>query len=653
MPHATRSGDVLGDRYLLSDLLTESGSGRFWRAHDRVLQRHVAIHVIAADDQRAPSLMEAARRASTVHDRRILRVLDAEVNDEVCYVVNEWAWGSSVDHVVEATTLGPRRAAWVVAEVADSIAVAHAAGVPHGRLAPENVLVDRSGNIRLIGHGVDAALHGKTNTRAATDVCDLAGLLYCLLTGRWAGLSESAVPTAPREHGEVLRPRRVRAGVPRPIDLLCDAVLHPHTVPRSLDLGDIHTARGIATYLEEYVGDPAGLQEALLGDIPPVPSGGIVDLPPVPEIAVEDDVPTTYTPAVRPLAPKPAPEPEPVAEEPKDETPPEQRGEAPTQAGMPIFDETGDVSWLERRTEPVPPPPPFEDPPERPLFAPDPPDGVPRRPRTPPPRPMPTPSTPSTASDDSELSDSSSTRLRRAEGGFWPFAGGTGHGDTGSGLYAIGTEDGHVPGRGWLRLATGLAVVLLLVVAVVVATSVPSGDGGTEPGEDTSTSSTPSPDTPSSAAAQPLSGITASALDPQGDGGENDDEASLAVDGKPDTAWTTQSYFDQFGPDGGLKTGVGLTLDLGQEREVSTVDLRLDGAPTAVEVYSSDEPPSDVVGLTRVAAGTAEGTDLSLDPELDDGEPVTARYLVVWLTSLPAAGAEFRGSIAEVVVRGG
>ncbi len=47
MPHATRSGDVLGDRYLLGDLLTESGSGRFWRAHDRILERHVAIHVIA------------------------------------------------------------------------------------------------------------------------------------------------------------------------------------------------------------------------------------------------------------------------------------------------------------------------------------------------------------------------------------------------------------------------------------------------------------------------------------------------------------------------------------------------------------------------------------------------------------------------------
>ncbi len=81
---------------------------------------------------------------------------------------------------------------------------------------------------------------------------------------------------------------------------------------------------------------------------------------------------------------------------------------------------------------------------------------------------------------------------------------------------------------------------------------------------------------------------------------------------------------------------------------MSAVDLQLDGAPTDVEVYAADTEPSDVDGLTPVAAGTAQGDQLSLDTD----EPVSARYVVVWLTSLPADGGEFRGSIAEVVVRG-
>ena len=49
VPHSIRPGDVLADRYLLVDLLSESGNGRFWRAHDRILERHVAVHCISAE----------------------------------------------------------------------------------------------------------------------------------------------------------------------------------------------------------------------------------------------------------------------------------------------------------------------------------------------------------------------------------------------------------------------------------------------------------------------------------------------------------------------------------------------------------------------------------------------------------------------------
>ena len=87
---------MLADRYRLVDLLSESGGGRFWRAHDRVLERHVALHVIAADDPRADALLDAARRSATVLDQRILRVLDAERIDDVCFVVNEWGSGTSL-----------------------------------------------------------------------------------------------------------------------------------------------------------------------------------------------------------------------------------------------------------------------------------------------------------------------------------------------------------------------------------------------------------------------------------------------------------------------------------------------------------------------------------------------------------------------------
>src|SRR4029077_2582690 len=143
VPEHTRPGDVLADRYRLTDLLTESAGGRFWRAFDSVLQRDVAVHIIPCDDARAPLVRAAARTSATVLDRRMLRVLDIDEADDRCFVVNEWGNGTSLDILLaDGEPLAPPVAAWILAETADTLALAHEAKVAHGRLVPENILID-------------------------------------------------------------------------------------------------------------------------------------------------------------------------------------------------------------------------------------------------------------------------------------------------------------------------------------------------------------------------------------------------------------------------------------------------------------------------------------------------------------------------------
>ena len=677
MPYATRPGDVLADRYRLVDLLSESGDGRFWRAHDRMLERHVAVHVIRADDDRAEALMGAARRSATVLDPRILRVLDADVTDKVCYVVNEWGWGASLDIVATGTgPLGARRAAWLISEVADSIATAHQAGVPHGRLNPENVLIDRTGGVRIIGLCVDAALHGVPDVDIADDVTDLAGLLYCALTARWAGQSGSIVTPAPREHSQVLRPRRVRAGIPRTLDSLCEEILHSehtHARHREQERAPVD-ARGIADYLADYVGDPTGMALALLSSTPPVlPDEELVVLPQVPELTPYDTAggglgtPATSSSAAVPSAPErdgpaadeadqddddanemPAEEPATRVRGPVPAQVPAQESaqeDLPTQAGLPIFGPDGDdVSWLERRVTPAPPPPPFENPPERPLFAPEPAAGAPSRN----PRPG---SAAAIAAQPAPTPDGSAPARQRGEYWPWDTHSGTGVGlgtglVDGRGLSSSTVlpvvEDDRVPGRSWFRLGAILSVVVLLVVAVIVAISLGQGPFESQDDADPGASST------GSVASSPLESVSATAFDPLGtDGEENDGEAANAVDGDAATSWGTQSYNDQLGPPPGLKTGVGLLLDLDGEQDVTAVKVRLVGSPTALSLYLTDEPPTSVADLSPVATSRARRASTSL--RLD--QPTTASYAVVWLTSLPAEGSLFRGRVAEIVVQ--
>lgn len=654
MPHSIRPGDVLAGRYRLVDLLTESGGGRFWRAHDRVLERHVALHVMAADDPRAPGLLEAARRSATVLDRRILRVLDADTDDGLVFVVNEWGSGTSLDILVAGSgPLLPRRAAWLVSEVADSVTRAHEAGLTHGRLIPENVMLDRNGEIRVIGFAVDAAMHGLTGPRVDSDIADLAGLLYCGLTGKWAGVSSSGVPRAPAEHGEVLRPRQVRAGVPRSLDALCEAVLHAssnHGAGRSSarhrELVAPTTAHEISLYLSDYVGDPVGIAEALLAGLPAHHEEQFLVLPAVPEIAARDsaelpavvlpDAPSSSPSSTLSDAPSSSPPstlsdaaptravpatPEPGALAATDAAP-----ELATQAGLPIFDDNDDVSWLEARTTPPPPPPPFDEPPERPLFAPEPASGEPVR------RARPGAVSASTGSD------------------FWPWESATGMSrTTGSALQPF-EDDEPPPGRSWLRLAALIGLCLVLLVAMVVAFNLGRGKTvlGTEPSREDPTSSAPVSSSPSPAT--PLSGLVAADFDPQGgDGDENGADAPLVLDGDPATTWSTSAYDQQLGPNG-LKTGVGLVIDLDGEHTVSSVALDLVGSPTSVTLYVTDTSPDGISELEPTVTGTADGERLVLDLPPD----TVGRFLVIWLTALPGQDdGRFRGTVAEATVLGG
>lgn len=628
----TKAGDVLADRYRLVDLLMESQHGRFWRAHDRILERHVALHVIAADDERADLLLDAAKRSATVLDPRFLRVLDAERTADHCFVVNEWGSGTSLD-IMLAThgPLAPREASWIVGEVADSVATAHAKAVAHGRLVPENVLVDNAGAIRIIGFCVDAALHGLPPGETRTDVRDLAGLLHAALTGKWAGDSQSNVPRVPRDHGRVLRPRQIRAGVPRVLDDLCDELLNPKG-SRVRDVRDVASARGICVFLADFVGDTGGLATAIAARNPD--KHETVNLPFVPDIlARPDDVdmPPVFPDQVAETGPEPDAESETESEtESEAAAAAEGETELPTQAGLPIFDdENDDVSWLEKRRDPPPPPPPFEEPPERPLFAPD---DTPRRPR----RVLP----------DAEPTSGGTHRGPKGDE-YWPFQRAASSSGSGT-IPAYVEEEGEtVPGRRWLRLAALVALALVIVLILAIAFNVsrgrtPLGREQEDPTTAPTTSGSPSAPTPDLA---PVAGIVADDFDPQGDPPEeNPDDAQNAVDGDPGTSWATSTYQQQFGP-AGLKTGVGLLLDLGRTTDVSAVEVELAEAGTEYEIYLSDERPAALEDLTV--------TDLE---ELPDGNvglngDASGRYLVLWLTALAGTDdGRFRGEVVDVEV---
>ncbi len=205
------------------------------------------------------------------------------------------------------------------------------------------------------------------------------------------------------------------------------------------------------------------------------------------------------------------------------------------------------------------------------------------------------------------------------------------------------------PGSSWLRLGAALAGLLLLVLTLIVVANL--GGPDLVPGGEASDAPTPQapvePDPP-----QTVPIATISDFDPEQDGGTPEEKPELlplAVDGRPATAWRTETYFD--GPAlPPYKSGVGLLLDLGQETEVTDVVAQLTGAGYSVQLLAAGEgagAPTAAKGLDRVATRTGVGGRVVLAPD----SPVTTRYLVLWLTALPSVDGGYQGQVAEVVVR--
>lgn len=189
---------------------------------------------------------------------------------------------------------------------------------------------------------------------------------------------------------------------------------------------------------------------------------------------------------------------------------------------------------------------------------------------------------------------------------------------------------------GWLFGV--VAIVALAVVAVVLGPSFIAGlDDGSSPGPTASGTQT------APGAAIPIAEI--SDFDPPpGNGEEHPNQTGRAIDGDPLTAWTTLSYaLDTMAP----KDGVGLLLDLGESRTFIRIHVQTSLPGWEAEIRVGDAAPTTADDLTVATSFTA-GSDSTVPVP----EGTTARFVLLWLTRLPADAVEsdlpYRGSVAEV-----
>jgi serine/threonine-protein kinase len=179
------SGVVLGDRYRLEQVLRRGGMGDVYRAYDMRLDIEVAVKLVRADLAGAEAterLIKEARALAHVSHPSAVRVIDVGATDGGDpYLVMELLRGTSLDEALAATgPFTPEQAVRLLLPIVDAAAAAHAAGIVHRDIKPQNIVLvagdDHAPSTKLVDFGV-ARLTGEPAGARLTQAGKLVGSL--------------------------------------------------------------------------------------------------------------------------------------------------------------------------------------------------------------------------------------------------------------------------------------------------------------------------------------------------------------------------------------------------------------------------------------------------------------------------------------------
>jgi serine/threonine-protein kinase len=239
-------GELIAGRYELEELVGSGGMSSVYRAHDRLLERTVALKILheqfTRDDAYVERFRREARAVAQLAHPNIVTVIDRGEQDGRQFIVFEYVDGMNLKELmVQDGPVSPRETIELALQVARGLSFAHENGLVHRDVKPQNVLLDADGRAKVtdfgIAHAVDVdgmtitgTVMGTSNYIAPeqargqavdeqTDVYSLGCVLYELLTGEVPFEGDNFVAVAMRHVNDPAPSvRDVRHDVPPRLD---------------------------------------------------------------------------------------------------------------------------------------------------------------------------------------------------------------------------------------------------------------------------------------------------------------------------------------------------------------------------------------------------------------------------------------------------
>ncbi len=235
-------GCTFAGRYQIIEELGRGGMGKVYKVLDGEIEEKVALKLlnpeVAGDRRTIQRFRDELKLARKISHRNVCRMFDLNREGRIYYIIMEYVAGEDLKSSIKR--MGPLtagKAILIAKQVCEGLAEAHRLGVVHRDLKPQNIMIDREGNARIMDFGIARSLKTKGITETGvivgspeymsveqvearevdqrSDIYSLGIILYEMLTGRVPFDGDTPLSIAVKHTTETpTDPREINAQIP-------------------------------------------------------------------------------------------------------------------------------------------------------------------------------------------------------------------------------------------------------------------------------------------------------------------------------------------------------------------------------------------------------------------------------------------------------
>jgi len=236
------TGSTFAGRYQVIEELGKGGMGRVYKVLDKEIKEKVALKLlnpeIASNEKTIERFRNELKFARKIAHKNVCRMYDLSKEEGSYYITMEYVRGEDLKNMIGMIgQLSAGKAIFVAKQLCEGLVEAHRLGVVHRDLKPQNIMIDREGNARIMDFGIARSLKAKGITRAGvmigtpeymspeqaevkevdqrSDIYSLGVILYEMVTGRVPFEGETPLSIAMKHKSEEPRdPKELNAQIP-------------------------------------------------------------------------------------------------------------------------------------------------------------------------------------------------------------------------------------------------------------------------------------------------------------------------------------------------------------------------------------------------------------------------------------------------------